>query len=72
MNITIVDYSGTEQAGNWNGKTYSSKINEKPELARIYLNNKEIHVDKDALEKASGVSKMETDFAAAKKLLFYF
>lgn len=67
MNIAIVDYSGTEQAGNWNGKTYSSKINEKPELARIYLNNKEIHVDKDVLAQASGISKTETDFAAAKK-----
>lgn len=72
MNITIIDYSGTEQAGNWNGKTYSSKINEKPELARIYLNNKEIHVDKDVLAQASGISKTETDFAAAKKHVYDF
>lgn len=67
MNITIVDYSGTEQTGNWNGKTYSSKVDGNAELARIYLNNKEVHVDKNILEKASGISKTETDFAAAKK-----
>lgn len=67
MKITIVDYNGTEQAGCWNGKTYSSKVSDRPELARIYLDNKEIHVDKDALAQASGVSKTETDFAAAKK-----
>lgn len=67
MKITIIDYTGAERSGNWNGKTYSSKISGKPELARIYLDNKEIHVDKDALTQASGVSKTETDFAAAKK-----
>ena len=67
MNITIIDYSGTEQTGNWNGKTYSSKVTERPELARVYLDNTEVHVDKDVLAQASGISKAETDFAAAKK-----
>lgn len=67
MNITIVDYNGTEHTGNWNGKTYSSKVSDRPELARVYLDNIEVHVDKDALAKASGISKTETDFAAAKK-----
>lgn len=65
--ITVVDHEGTEQQGKWNGKVYSSKIDGKPDLARIYLDNKEIHVDKNILEKASGISKKETDFAAAKK-----
>lgn len=65
--ITVVDHEGTEQQGKWNGKVYSSKIDGKPELARIYLDNKEVHVDKDILEKASGISKKETDYASAKK-----
>lgn len=72
MNIAIVDYSGAEQAGNWNGKTYSSKVAERPELARIYLDNIEVHVNKEALAQASGVSKTETDFAAAKKHVYDF
>nr|DAQ01159.1 MAG TPA: hypothetical protein [Caudoviricetes sp.] len=72
MNITIIDYSGTEQTGNWNGKTYSSKVSERPELARVYLDNTEVHVDKDVLAQASGISKTETDFAAAKKHVYDF
>lgn len=67
MKITIFDYTGAERSGIWNGKTYSSKVSDRPELARIYIDNKEIHVDKDTLAQASGVSKTETDFAAAKK-----
>ena len=67
MKIAIIDYTGEEKSGSWNRKTYSSKISGKPELVRIYLDNKEVHVDKDVLAQASGVSKTETDFAAAKK-----
>lgn len=67
MKITITDYTGAEMSGNWNGKTYSSKVAERPDLARVYLDNKEVHVDKDVLAQASGISKTETDFAAAKK-----
>lgn len=67
MNIKIIDYEGKEQSGNWNGKTYSSRVAEHPELARVYLDNMEIHVDKDMLEKASGISKHETDYAAAMR-----
>lgn len=65
--ITVIDYMGEEQAGKWNGKIYSSKVDGNAELARIYLDNKEVHVDKDVLEKASGISKKETDYTAAKK-----
>lgn len=72
MKITIKDYTGAERHGNWNGKTYSSKVSDHPELARIYLDNIEVHVDKDALAQASGVSKTETDFAAAKKHVYDF
>ena len=72
MEITIIDYTGAERSGSWNGKTYSSKVSDRPELARIYLDNKEVHVDKDALAQASGVSKTETDFAAAKKHVYDF
>ena len=72
MKITITDYTGAERSGNWNGKTYSSKVSDRPELARVYLDNIEVHVDKDALAKASGISKTETDFAAAKKHVYDF
>lgn len=67
MKITITDYTGAERSGNWNGKTYSSKVSDRQELARIYLDNIEVHVNKDALAQASGVRKAETDFVAAKK-----
>lgn len=72
MKITITDYTGAERSGSWNGKTYSSKISGNQELARIYLDNKEVHVDKDVLAQASGISKTETDFAAAKKHVYDF
>jgi hypothetical protein len=72
MKITITDYTGAERSGNWNGKTYSSKVSDRQELARIYLDNIEVHVNKDALAQASGVSKTETDFAAAKKHVYDF
>ena len=72
MKITITDYTGAERSGNWNGKTYSSKVSDHQELARIYLDNIEVHVNKDALAQASGVSKTETDFAAAKKHVYDF
>lgn len=67
MDINIIDYEGKEQSGNWNGKTYSSKVAERPELARVYLDNMEVHVDKDMLEKASGIGKHVTDYAAAMR-----
>lgn len=46
--ITVNDYQGNEISGDWNEKTYSSKIADN--LVRIYLNNKEYHVEKSLLE----------------------
>ena len=35
----------------WNEKTYSSKIDGRPDLYRIYLDGESIHVEKKELEK---------------------
>lgn len=40
--IKVVDYKGKEFSGVWNEKTYMSRISDKPELRRIYVNNEEI------------------------------
>lgn len=61
--IKVVDYKGKEFSGVWNEKTYMSRISDKPELRRIYVNNEEIHITKEEYEKLLG------DSIAAKQLI---
>lgn len=48
-NITIKNYKGNEYAGEWNEKTYTSKI-DSDNLVRIYVGGKEINVRKEDLK----------------------
>ena len=46
-NVKLQDVNGTQVNGEWNGKTYSSKV---AECVRIYLSNKEYTVNKSSIE----------------------
>ena len=49
--ISVKNFKGEEFEGMWNEKTYSSKIDGRPDLYLIYLNGESIHVEKKELEK---------------------
>jgi hypothetical protein len=49
--ITVTSYNGQKFEGDWNEKVYPSKIQGKPELHRIYVNNTEIHITDEELQK---------------------
>jgi hypothetical protein len=49
--ITVKNFQGKEFSGKWNGKTYPSKIEGRPELHRIYVNDKEIHITDEELHR---------------------
>ena len=50
-NISVRNYKGTEFEGAWNEKTYSSKIDGRPDLYRIYVDNESVHIEKEELAK---------------------
>ena len=41
--ISVKNFKGEEFEGMWNEKTYSSKIDGRPDLYRIYLDGESIH-----------------------------
>ena len=49
--ISVKNYKGTEFEGEWNEKTYSSKIDGRPDLYRIYISNESVHIEKEELAK---------------------
>lgn len=58
MQIEIKNYKGSDYKGYWNEKTYSSKIVDNPSLLRIYVDDVQIHVTQEELDKAVGDSKI--------------
>lgn len=50
-NINVVNYKGTQYSGAWNGKAYSSKIDDHDELHRIYIDNNPVHITDEELKK---------------------
>lgn len=52
--ISCIDYKGKNFSGIWNEKTYSSKIEEKPELKRIYVDNEPVHITEKEYAKLIG------------------
>lgn len=50
-NINVVNYKGTQYSGEWNGKAYSSKIDDHDELHRIYIDNNPVHITDGELKK---------------------
>jgi hypothetical protein len=53
-NITVVNFKGNTFSGSWNGKTYKSTIEGRPELLRIYVDNKGCHITPDEYKKIGG------------------
>lgn len=49
--ISVKNFKGEEFEGMWNEKTYTSKIDGRSDLYRIYLDGESIHVEKTELEK---------------------
>jgi hypothetical protein len=43
-NIEVTDFNGKKYEGSWNEKTYKSKVSDRPELYRIYVNEQPIHI----------------------------
>lgn len=58
-NITIKNWKGQEYSGEWNQKTYVSKIDSK-NLVRIYVDGNEINVSKEVIAAVEiDLSKIE-------------
>jgi hypothetical protein len=49
--ITVKNFQGKEFTGKWNGKTYPSKIEGRPDLHRIYVDDMAIHITDEELER---------------------
>lgn len=57
--ITVTDHQGQECSGQWNGKTYKSKVEDREELYRIYLDKKEIHITYEELDRLTNIAVRE-------------
>ena len=64
--ITITDIAGKQIIGNWNEKTYNSNKSD----YRVYLDNQEYHVTKEALEAASAGATKKAEEVAEKARLY--
>lgn len=65
--ITVTDYKGHEHSGEWNTTAYESKVSNRPELIRIYINNEQIHICKDEYKRIAseaGINQLKkvTDY----------
>jgi hypothetical protein len=49
--ITVKNFQGKEFTGKWNGKTYPSKIEGRPELHRIYIDDTAVHITDEELNR---------------------
>ena len=67
MKITITDYEGKKHTGNWNGKTYSSKIKERDELYRVYIDDDMVHVEPDRFLSEVGINKRQNEYQMAER-----
>lgn len=47
--VTVKNYEGKEYTGVWNEKTYTSQIEGRPELYRIYLSEVRVHITAEEL-----------------------
>lgn len=52
--ITVTNFKGNIFTGAWNGKTYKSTIDGRPELLRIYVNNQGCHITPEEYKKIGG------------------
>lgn len=62
MKVTVANYKGEKFSGYWNGKTYSSKVEGREELLRIYIDNNPIHItvaEKIRIEKEADQAEIE-------------
>lgn len=50
-NITVLNYKGQEFTGSWNGKAYSSKVEGREDLHRIYVDSNPIHIEDTELKR---------------------
>ena len=50
-NINVVNYKGTQYSESWNGKAYSSKVEGREDLHRIYVDNDPIHITNEELKR---------------------
>lgn len=49
--IKVINFKGTDYAGQWNGKIYQSKIDGREDLHRIYIDNNPIYITQEELNK---------------------
>lgn len=45
--IKVTNWNGDEFQGKWNEKCYKSQIQDRPELVRIYIDNKRLHLTQE-------------------------
>ena len=71
-NITVLNYKGQEFTGSWNGKAYSSKVDGRDDLHRIYVDSNPIHIEDSELKRLqSEDGKRQTRIALEKTGEFF-
>lgn len=61
-NIKVQNWKGHTYEGSWNEKVYSSKIEDREDLYRIYVDGDPIHIEKAELERiTTGIEQAEKE-----------
>lgn len=71
-NITVKNWKGKEFSGSWNGKTYSSKIDGRNDLYRIYVDNNPIHIEESELKRLQSDDSERQKKIAINKINDFF
>lgn len=71
-NITVTNYKGEKFSGYWNGKTYSSKIDGRNDLHRIYVDNEPLHIDDAELKKLQSNDEIRQKKISTTKVEDFF
>lgn len=71
-NIEVKNFKGTTYSGSWNGKSYSSKIEGREELHRIYLDGDPIHITDEELKRIQDEDEERQRVLALNKVSKFF
>lgn len=71
-NIEVTNFKGTTYSGSWNGKSYSSKIEGREDLNRIYVNSEPIHITDEELKRLQGEDENRQKRIAMNKVNDFF
>lgn len=70
--INVTNYKGTEYNGAWNGKAYSSKVEGREDLHRIYIDNNPINITSEELKRLQNNDEKRQKNIAIGKVSEFF